>query len=83
MNSTYFDELVEILLSIDMKSEMENFLYGLLTQKELAEIPTRVQIVKMLKKGVAQREIADELGIGVATVTRGSTEIKKGRFRSI
>lgn len=83
MNRNYLDELIEYLLMIDSKGEMENFLRGLLTERELEELPKRVQIVKMLKKGRTQREIAQELGIGVGTVTRGSTEIKKGRFRSI
>lgn len=83
MNTKYLDELIEYLLMIDSKSEMENFLRGLLTEKELEELPQRVQIVKMLKKGKPQRAIAEELGIGIATITRGSTEIKKGRFRSI
>lgn len=83
IKSNNLDELIEYLLMIDTKREMENFLHGLFTERELEEIPQRIQIVKMLKKGMPQREIAEELGIGVATVTRGSTEIKKGRFRSI
>jgi len=83
MNTKYLEELIEYLLMIDSRTEMENFLRGLLTEKELEELPQRVQIVKMLKKGTPQRAIAEELGIGVGTVTRGSTEIKKGRFRSV
>lgn len=62
---------------------MENFLYGILTPQELEEISVRLQIVKMLKKGIPQHDIAEKLGIGVATVTRGSKEIAKGRFSSI
>lgn len=62
---------------------MENFLDGILTPQELEEIPVRLQIVKLLKKGIPQHEIAQKLGVGVATVTRGSKEITKGRFSSI
>jgi len=62
---------------------MVNFLYGILTPQELEEIPVRLQIVKLLKKGTPQHEIAQKLGVGVATVTRGSKEIAKGRFSSI
>lgn len=62
---------------------MADFLYGILTPQELDEIPTRLQIVKLLKKGVPQHEIAKLLKIGVATVTRGSKEIVKGRFKTI
>jgi len=59
------------------------FFEAILTPKELGEIPTRLQIVKMLKQGVSQRKIVDKLGVGVATVTRGSKEIQKGNFKDI
>lgn len=77
------NQLIELLLSIRTKKEMEDFLLGILTPKELEEIPTRLSIVKMLKKGISQHEIAEELGIGVATVTRGSKELQKGRFKVV
>lgn len=62
---------------------MVNFLRGLLTEGELVELVKRLQIVKKLKAGVSQQKIAKELGVGVATVTRGSKEIQKGRFTQI
>lgn len=77
------NQLIELLISIKTKKEMEDFLLGILTPKELEEIPTRLKIVKMLKKGISQHEIAEKLGIGVATVTRGSKEIQKGRFKVV
>ena len=83
MNTKYFNELIEELLKIKDKELLENFLLGLLTPTELDEIVVRVQIVKMLKQGIPQHEIAEKLGIGVATVTRGSNEIKRGRFINI
>ncbi|MEN8253499.1 MAG: YerC/YecD family TrpR-related protein [Patescibacteria group bacterium] len=76
-------ELVEFLLNIKSEKEMFLFLQGILTPKELEEIPTRLQIVKMLKAGTAQHKIAEKLGIGVATVTRGSKEIQLGRFKNV
>lgn len=79
----FLKELISKILEIKTESEMKEFLQGILTPKELEEIPTRLQIVKMLKAGVAQHEIAQKLGIGVATVTRGSKEIQKGRFENI
>ena len=83
MNIKFFEELIDEILKIKDTTVMKNFLLGLLTPQELDEIPTRVQIVKMLKKGLPQHEIAEKLKIGVATVTRGSSEIKKGRFINI
>lgn len=77
------NEFIELLLNIKDSSEMRNFLYGLFTPKELDELMTRVKIVKLLKKGVAQHKIAEKLKVGVATVTRGSKEIKRGTFSNI
>ena len=84
MNRKYFNELIYELMKIKDKKLMENFLLGLFTPQELDEIPTRVQIVKILKKkSMSQMRIAKKLGIGIATVTRGSNEIKKGKFINI
>jgi TrpR family trp operon transcriptional repressor len=83
MNSDKLEFLIETLLSIDSKAEMKDFLEGILTPAELVEIPMRLEIVKKLKAGVPQHQIAEELGVGVATVTRGSKEIQKGRFGNV
>ena len=79
-NKKLLNEFVEELLKIDTKEKMIDFLHGILTPKEMEEIPIRLQIVKMLKAGVPQHEIAGKLGVGVATVTRGSKELQNGRF---
>ena len=79
----YFDELIEELLKIKDEKSLEEFLNGLLTQSELVEIPMRIQIIKMLKQGIPQHQIAEKLGVGIATVTRGSSELKKGKFKNI
>jgi len=76
-------QLAEVLLEIKNKKEMLEFLKGILTPKELEEISTRLQIVRMLKGGKPQHLIAKKLGVGIATVTRGSREIKLGRFWQI
>lgn len=76
-------KLIDLLLSIKTKEDMENFLLGIFTPKELEEIPNRLSIVKMLKKGLPQHQIAEKLKVGVATVTRGSKELQLGRFRVV
>lgn len=83
MSRKELNELIELLLNIKTKADMEDLLLGILTPKELEEIPTRLRIVKLLKKGISQHEIAQKLGIGVATVTRGSKELQKGRFKVV
>ena len=79
--SKYFDALLDILLDIGDKGTMEDFLVGLLTVKELQELPLRLEIVKRLLKGDSHHKIAQDLSVGVATVTRGSRELQQGRFK--
>ena len=78
-----FNQLRDFLLSVRDMDQMENFLLGILTPQELDDIPMRLEIVMLLKKGIPHQEIAKKLGVGVATVTRGSREIKKGRFKYV
>jgi TrpR family trp operon transcriptional repressor len=81
MNSAYKEELLESLLQIKSKEEMDAFLAGILTPQELEELPKRLVIFKMLKAGIPQHEIAKKLGVGVATVTRGSHELQRGQIQ--
>lgn len=76
-------ELIEAFLKNKNSVEMLDFLKGILTPKEFDEIVTRLQIVKLLKKGLPHQEIARRLKVGVATVTRGSRELRLGRFKKI
>jgi len=80
---TKVGELVETFLFQKTSAEMLDFLKGILTPRELDEIVTRLQIVKLLKRGLPHQEIARRLGVGVATVTRGSREIRMGRFSRV
>ena len=83
MNKYYYRQLINLLLKIKTGREMDNFLTGLLTPQELDEIPVRLQIVKLLKQKIPQQKIAQQLKVGIATVTRGSKEIAKGSFKYI
>jgi TrpR family transcriptional regulator, trp operon repressor len=75
--------LVSLVLSLKTEADVEDFLKGILTPKELAEITQRLEIIKLLKQGVPHRQIAEQLGVGVATVTRGSKELQLGRFKHV
>lgn len=77
------NNLIKTLVEIKSEKEMEDFLLGILTTKELLELPTRLEIVKMIKHGTPQHNIAKKLGVGIATVTRGSKELQKGHFKNI
>lgn len=83
MKNIYLKNLVTTILSLKNESEITAFLSSILTPKELEEIPKRLEIVKQLKKGISQHRIAEDLGVGVATVTRGSKELKSGGFKNV
>lgn len=78
VNAEYLKELSERMVSIKEPKLMESFLKTILTPKELEEVATRLQILKMLKDGVPQRKIASELGVSIGTISRGSREIQYG-----
>ncbi|MEM9160655.1 MAG: Trp family transcriptional regulator [Verrucomicrobiota bacterium] len=73
-------QLVKKIHSLNSESAVESFLDTILTDREMEEIVHRLQIIKLLKKGVSQREIVAKLGVGIATVTRGSKALKSGKF---
>lgn len=71
------------MYEIQDRSELEDFLLGITTPKERLELARRVDIVGQLLSGVPQQLIAKNLGVGVATVTRGSKELAQGRFMTL
>ncbi len=57
---------------------LREFLVDLLSPTEYREIVLRWQIVKELYRGVSQRQIAKNLHVSIATITRGSRELLDG-----
>ena len=78
MSTKYINELIEIIISLNDKQTAKNFLKNILTPSELEEISKRLQIIKLLKKGMPQRTIAKKLDVSIGTITRGSRELKYG-----
>jgi TrpR family trp operon transcriptional repressor len=79
-------DIIEVIVEIGSdKILLDAFLKDLLTPVEYTEIKKRWEIIKMLNDGVNQHEIAKKLGVGIATVTRGSRELsdKNGGFRKV
>ena len=72
----YIEHLVNHLLAQNSPQEMEKALSDLLTTSELDEVVNRLQIFEMLAAGVPQRQIAENLGVGIATVSRGANVLK-------
>ncbi len=69
---TSIHEIFTWLGEFNTPTQLKQALEALLTEKELQELTNRWQIIKMLRKGSTQREIAQKLGVGIATVSRGA-----------
>ena len=59
---------------------MELLLKALFTSKELKEFDNRLKIFQLLMQGKKQREISEDLNVGIATVTRGSLAFEKEKI---
>lgn len=71
------EELLKAFMLASKDSALlENFLEALLTPKERNALPKRWEIIRRLYKGEKQWSIANDLKIGIGTVTRGSRELK-------
>ena len=69
-------ELSVVLCSINSPAVMRKFLSELQTPSELKDLTLRWRLMKMLKLGRTQREIARDLKISLCKITRGSRIIK-------
>ncbi len=82
----YGKELESLFAKVSRnKSLLHEFLSDILSPAEYQDLAVRWQIVKMLEKGTPQRQIAKNLSVSVATVTRGSREMmnKQGGFKKV
>lgn len=59
-------------------SDMEALLNDLMTPQEMMEMVERIHLFRQLKAGKTQRAIAEDMGISVTTVNRGSRVLQFG-----
>ena len=71
------DEVARVLARIEDPRLILDFLKCILTPYELQEVSGRWELVKLLDQGVSQRRIAEQLGMSLCKITRGSRELKK------
>ena len=80
MSTKRFIELTEALSSSPEAADIYAIFASLLSAKELQDMENRLEIIHQLHQGKTQREIAENLKVGIATVTRGSKAYKAGIF---
>ena len=81
MNSNNIDisnieEISDIILDLNSKDEIQQFLSELLTDTEISTLSKRWRILKMLSQNLTQREISKELNVSLCKVTRGAKILK-------
>lgn len=71
------DQLLDVILSIKNKNELESFFEEIFTPAELSDLSLRWKLLKDLHAGMTQRKIAEKYGISLCKITRGSKVLKK------
>jgi TrpR family trp operon transcriptional repressor len=70
-------ELAKTLARTRDSGFIAELLRCLLTPAEVADIAARWALVKALKRKIPQRKIAQDLGVSLCKIVRGSRELKK------
>ncbi len=85
MKNKYKQEFLTILSTIKDLKLLDAFLTDVLTPNEYDEIVKRWQVVKQLNQGITQRQIAKNLQISLAKISRGSRMLlnKNGGFNQL
>jgi Trp operon repressor len=83
MNTHYRNQLVALLCYITDPDEMSAALDIILTDKEHEDVDKRLQIFHLLEDNIPQREVSKALGVGIATVTRGSKAMQTDSYRKL
>ena len=72
MSTDPYASLLKHLTNCNDSADIAELFRALLTDKEQLEIANRIRIFDALDRGITQREISEQLGVGIATVSRGA-----------
>jgi Trp operon repressor len=67
------------------KGDIESFLKDMFTPSEIYDFYQRIEIIKSLLSGKAQRRISKSLNVSITKVTRGAQALRssKGGFKKV
>ncbi len=72
-----WQDVIQLVKNSALQDDHEMLLTMLMTPDEREVLLARINIFNELLKGdISQRQISQMLGVGVATITRGSNELK-------
>ena len=71
-------ELVDAILQLETRDELESFLRDLCTLQELETLAHRWQVAKLVDRGLPYVEVAQRTGASTATVTRVAHWLRHG-----
>ena len=78
MNQLGFRSFIKLCLATKNEKALSSLFELLLTQEEKESIAMRCLIISdLLKQEKTQREIAENLHVSIAKITRGSNELKR------
>ena len=75
-NIEELQHVASVLSQLDSPETALAFLKEILTPSEQHDVALRWRLLSLLSQGVPQRRIADELGISLCKITRGSKVLK-------
>jgi TrpR-related protein YerC/YecD len=64
------EALVDALMRLESRSDIENFVRDLCTRHEIEELSARWNVVQLLDQGLSYRRIAEATGVSTTTITR-------------
>ena len=65
----------DTLWSTQDQTQQSGFLEDILTPQEIQAVAERIKLCQLLLQGKTQRDVAQQLGVSITTVTRGARMI--------
>ena len=72
------DALFEVVLMLETPEECYRFFEDICTISEIHAIAQRLEVAKMLRRGITYQEIAQKLGASTATISRVNRSLTYG-----
>jgi TrpR-related protein YerC/YecD len=81
----WFKALVAAIRSCKTETDTENFLRDIATLSELQALSERLEVARLIAKGLSYRQVAAQTGASTTTVTRVASFIENGEggYRSV